>query len=57
MPALWYLQILAMWKGTPDEKYAQWDKTYNYVEPPPSQSFATDWELALYLEAHCNYPW
>ncbi len=59
MPAEFYMSILEQWSGTPNEKAAQWEITYNDVFPPPleSMTFTSDQELADHLAESCDHEW
>ena len=57
MPASFYMSILTLWSGTPNEKFEQWQSTYNDVFPPPPALFANDQAVADHLEEMCDHEW
>jgi hypothetical protein len=60
MSNITYLQVQAMmvdWVGTPEQKRAQWERTYNWtIWQPPPFVFGSDNELAKYIADHYTGP-
>jgi hypothetical protein len=47
--------IIAPWPGTPNDKYYQWQRTYNNI-PGTTPGFPTDWDLAVWISENYDGP-